>query len=121
MKHSKEVLDPNREFDKLKQEYLRQEMIYATYLKESKRHLYGCKDILTRHQFFVDRCRAYKPLSEVYLRLRHFSKRCKISMRPIRESFEKFRRTHNNTLTSIKRYEAKLQRIKEGRSPSDWA
>lgn len=120
MKQTKEDFDPHQEFDKLKQEYLHQEVVYANYLKESKRRLYGCKDISRRYKFFVDRCQAYKPLSGAYMRLRHLSKRCKISMQSIRESFEKFRRTHNNTLTSIKRYEAKLQRIKEGKSPSDW-
>ncbi|WP_120943947.1 MULTISPECIES: serine protease [Helicobacter] len=117
---TKKSSDPQQEFNKLKQEYWQQETMYAIYLKESKRNLYGCKDIATRHQFFVNRCQAYQPLNEVYLRLRAFSKRHKIPMHQIRESFEKFRRTYNNTLTSIRRYEVKIQKIKEGKSPSDW-
>ncbi|BEG56681.1 hypothetical protein NHP21005_03690 [Helicobacter sp. NHP21005] len=120
MKQKQNNLDPSHEFNQLKQEYVRQEVAYATYLRESKKQLYGCKDILERHAFFVNRCKAYKPLSDVYMRLRSLSKQCKIGMQSIRESFEKFRRTHNNTLTSIKRYESKLQRIKEGKAPSDW-
>ncbi|WP_104578870.1 serine protease [Helicobacter felis] len=116
----KEGINPQQEFNKLKQEYWQQESVYSLYLKESKCNLYGCRDIATRHQFFIDRIRAYKPLSDIYLRLREFSKRHKIAMHQIRESFEKFRRTHNNTLTSVRRYEVKIQKIKEGRSPSDW-
>lgn len=117
----KENLDLHQEFNKLKAEYLQQEATYATYLKKSKKQLYGCKDISARYKFFVNRCQAYKPLNDVYMSLRLVSKRCKISMQSIRESFEKFRRTHNNTLTSIRRYEAKIQKIKEGKSPSDWS
>ncbi|GMB95524.1 serine protease [Helicobacter sp. NHP22-001] len=103
--------DPSHEFNQLKQEYMRQEAAYATYLRESKKKLYGCRDVLERHTFFMNRYKAYKPLGDVYMRLRSLSKQCKIGMQSIRESFEKFRRTHNNTLTSIKRYEDKLQRI----------
>ncbi|BDQ27157.1 hypothetical protein [Helicobacter heilmannii] len=120
MRQKNNRLDSNHEFDQLKQEYMRQEVAYATYLRESKKQLYGCKDVLERHTFFVNRCHAYKPLNDIYMRLRSVSKKCKIGMQSIRESFEKFRRTHNNTLTSIKRYENKLQRIKEGKAPSDW-
>ncbi|CRF48735.1 hypothetical protein HHE03_03090 [Helicobacter heilmannii] len=120
MKQKQSNLDPSHEFNQLKQEYVRQEVAYATYLRESKKQLYGCKDVLERHTFFVNRCHAYKPLNDIYVRLRSVSKKCKIGMQSIRESFEKFRRTHNNTLTSIKRYENKLQRIKEGKAPSDW-
>ncbi|BDQ28932.1 hypothetical protein [Helicobacter ailurogastricus] len=120
MKQKDHHLGPDHEFHQLKQEYLRQEVAYATYLRESKKQLYGCKDVLERHAFFMNRCRAYKPLNDIYMRLRSVSKKCKIGMQSIRESFEKFRRTHNNTLTSIKRYESKLQRIREGKAPSDW-
>ncbi|GMB89992.1 hypothetical protein NHP190002_06730 [Helicobacter ailurogastricus] len=120
MKQKDHHLGPDHEFHQLKQEYLRQEVAYATYLRESKKQLYGCKDVLERHAFFMNRCRAYKPLNDLYMRLRSVSKKYKIGMQSIRESFEKFRRTHNNTLTSIKRYESKLQRIREGKAPSDW-